>query len=94
NIRELKNVIERAVLLADDQMITQDCLGLGRFDPHDGTDSGNEPVSLKKSVEEAEKIAIRRALQIAKGNRSTAATFLGIGRRTLYDKLKLYGIED
>lgn len=92
NIRELKNVIERAVLLADGQMITQECFGIGSIDHNDPGTGGNEPVSLKKSVEEAEKIAIRRALRIAEGNRTTAAVYLGIGRRTLYDKLKLYNI--
>ncbi|MFH1153894.1 MAG: sigma-54 dependent transcriptional regulator [Pseudomonadota bacterium] len=94
NIRELKNVIERAVLLTDGQMITSNCFGIGRIEKQEPeTNQNNEPISLKKSVAEAEKHAIRRALRLAKGNRSTAAVFLGIGRRTLYDKLNLYGID-
>ena len=48
---------------------------------------------MKKTVEEAEKTAIRRALRLAEGNRSKAALFLGIGRRTLYDKLAYYRMD-
>jgi DNA-binding NtrC family response regulator len=95
NIRELKNVIERAVLLADGPVIDAQCFAAG------GTDEGGhrvetacEPVLLKKAVEAAEKMAIRRALRLARGNRSKAAVFLGIGRRTLYDKLAGYGMDD
>ncbi|MCG8643050.1 MAG: sigma-54 dependent transcriptional regulator [Desulfobacterales bacterium] len=93
NIRELKNVIERAVLLTDGPMITADGLGIGLMESRTPGRSRSKPISLKKAVAEAERTAIRRALHLAKGNRSTAAVFLGIGRRTLYDKLKLYGIE-
>ena len=95
NIRELKNVIERAVLLSNGSLIDSECFGAGGMDK-DVTDEDNssEPVLLKKAVEEAEKNAIRRALQLAKGNRSKAAVFLGIGRRTLYDKLAYYHMED
>jgi len=91
NIRELKNVIERAVLMADGQTITLGCLGVNHIDQA-LRDPGQEmkPVSLKKAVEEAEKKAIRRALALAQGNRSQAALFLGIGRRTLYDKIAQY----
>jgi two-component system NtrC family response regulator len=39
-------------------------------------------------------MAIRRALKLADGNRSKAAVFLGIGRRTLYDKLAYYQLDD
>ena len=100
NIRELKNVIERAVLLSEGSVIDSDCLGAGGMDPHiltsgrlEDSDTQAEPLLLKKSVEEAEKTAIRRALRLAEGNRSKAALFLGIGRRTLYDKLAFYQIE-
>ena len=95
NIRELKNVIERAVLLADRPVIDEECFAVG--DIGGGTvadNSPSEPVVLKKAVEEAEKMAIRRALKLAGGNRSKAAVFLGIGRRTLYDKLAAYQMDD
>jgi DNA-binding NtrC family response regulator len=100
NIRELKNVIERAVLLSDGPVIDSECFGAGGMDPnimehgaHGDTDPAGEPLLLRKTVEEAEKTAIRRALRLAEGNRSKAALFLGIGRRTLYDKLAYYQIE-
>ncbi|MCF8093188.1 MAG: sigma 54-interacting transcriptional regulator, partial [Desulfotignum sp.] len=96
NIRELKNVIERAVLLSEGPVIDSDCFGADGMD-HNVMENGiNEDTSpsdfllLKKTVEEAEKMAIRRALRLAEGNRSKAALFLGIGRRTLYDKLACY----
>jgi DNA-binding NtrC family response regulator len=91
NIRELKNVIERAVLLSDGSVIDSECFGAGGMDGnvHNGNRSC-EPLLLKKAVEEAEKMAIRRALKLSGGNRSKAAVFLGIGRRTLYDKLSYY----
>ena len=100
NIRELKNVIERAVLLSDGPVIDSDCFCAGGMD-HNIMDNRNhedggmtaEPLLLKKTVEEAEKMAIRRALRLAEGNRSKAALFLGIGRRTLYDKLAYYQMD-
>jgi DNA-binding NtrC family response regulator len=95
NIRELKNMIERAVLLSDGSLIDSECFGAGGMDKEFACeDSSSEPVLLKKAVEEAEKNAIRRALRLAEGNRSKAAVFLGIGRRTLYDKLAHYQMED
>ena len=95
NIRELKNVIERAVLLADGSVIDGDCFAAGDIGGNAGTDPHpSKPVVLKKAVAEAEKMAIRRALKLAGGNRSKAAVMLGIGRRTLYDKLAVYQIDD
>lgn len=95
NIRELKNVIERAVLLADGPVIDVACFAAGGMDEAvRDVKSSAEPVLLKKAVEEAEKMAIRRALKLADGNRSKAAVFLGIARRTLYDKLTGYQMDD
>jgi DNA-binding NtrC family response regulator len=95
NIRELKNVIERAVLLADEQTVTLDCLGINHIDKGLRDEELNmEPVSLKKAVEETEKKAVKRALALANGNRSQAAMILGIGRRTLYDKIAYYQMDD
>jgi DNA-binding NtrC family response regulator len=94
NIRELENVIERAVLLADGNAIDLDSLcGM----PGPLVESGNEcamarPVQLKSAVEAAEISAIKTALIAADGNRSKAAKLLGIGRRTLYDKMEAYDI--
>ena len=53
--------------------------------------SGKTSLSLKN--EEAEKKQIIRALEQAKGNRKLAAVLLGIGRTTLYNKIRLYSIK-
>lgn len=95
NIRELKNVLERAVLLAEGPVITIDGLTPApSFAARDVAD-GNEkrPATLKKAVEAAERRTIRNALAAASGNRSKAAKILGIGRRTLYAKMEAYSIE-
>ena len=94
NIRELENVLERAVLLADQDQLTPDTLGL-QFSVPDKRDAGGAgvPVSLQQAVQDAERRAIQQALIITAGNRTQAATLLGIGRRTLYDKLEEYGID-
>ncbi len=92
NIRELENVIERAVLLTDDQIITIHSL-YSHVQAFDNVNSPtNQTMSLKKIVERAEIQAIRNALITADGNRSKAAQILEIGRRTLYDKIDAYNI--
>lgn len=90
NIRELENVIERAVLLTEGQTITEGlCTHVRSFsDP--GAEGEQQIVSLQQAVEKAEINVIRQALAITEGNRSKAAKILGIGRRTLYDKIDAY----
>lgn len=92
NIRELENVLERAVLLAGSDAITPADLGLRLEDLPRNLQSDQQAVSLQKAVQEAEKKAILQALAIAGDNRTQAAALLGIGRRTLYDKLEEYKI--
>jgi len=92
NIRELANALERAAILTEDGVITAELLAAGPR-PHDGTPpaaglSGAGPVTL----EELERQAIERALERHGGHRQRAADELGIGVRTLYDKLKRYGL--
>jgi DNA-binding NtrC family response regulator len=91
NIRELENVIERAVLLAEGDVISVEDLCAHPMcfpDSAGGVEDGT--VSLKRAVEKAEIKAIRQALATSDGNRSKAAKILGIGRRTLYDKIDAY----
>jgi len=94
NIRELENVIERAVLLTDDKVIMLDSLCTTANTPPQvlAAESPAQAVELKSAVEQAEITAIRRALEVAEGNRSKAAKILGIGRRTLYDKIDAYDL--
>ena len=87
NVRELANVLERAAILADGPTIEPDhVLVEGATPPPQADDA---PVTL----EELELRAIRDALARTGGNRRLAAERLGIGLRTLYDKLKRYGLE-
>ena len=91
NIRELENVIERAVLLADGNTITMNDIFTNTVATanHQPTSSSG-PVTLRKVVEQAEVKAIHQALSITEGNRTQAAKVLGIARRTLYDKIEAY----
>jgi len=85
-VRELANVLERSAILAEGAQITADDLALLPDVAPDATDEAPQTVS------ELERIAIERALAATGGNRRRAAARLGIGLRTLYDKLKRYGL--
>jgi DNA-binding NtrC family response regulator len=61
-------------------------------EPHEHEDAG--PLGLKDRVEAYERGLVLEALRNARGNRSEAARRLAIGRVTLLDKLKKYGIGD
>ena len=86
NLRQLKNVVMSATLLAQDEYVT--CREL----PAEIAGSAaSSTLSLRDPAGEEEQI--RRALAAAGGNKSQAAKLLGIDRKTLYNKLHLYGIE-
>jgi two-component system response regulator HydG len=89
NLRELRNVIERAVILAGDGPITPAEL---HVPARRGAErSGKwEPAG---TLSEAEERMIRDALARAGGNKSRAARILGITRRALYGRLERYGID-
>ena len=86
NVRELKGTVRSAVLFTDGDTITADKLNF-----EEPLLSGEASLSLKNV--EMEKKQIIRALKQADGNRSLAAELLGIGRTTLYGKMKQYGIK-
>lgn len=85
NIRELRNVIERAAILTDTDILDTPVLP---FDFQQGT--GEEASSLK--LADMEKVHIVRVLAHAKGNKTRAAELMGIGLTTLYNKIKEYNI--
>jgi two-component system, NtrC family, response regulator AtoC len=91
NIRELKNILERAAILADGAVVGPDHIWL---DPTAavGTPAPAAAAAATGSLEDLEREAIQRALAEAGGNRRRAAEKLGIGLRTLYEKLKRYDI--
>lgn len=89
NTRELKNVIERTVILTDHEVLTADLLPYELFTSSISTSAED----FDGSMEELEKIHIRKILALARGNKTKAAERLGIGIPTLYRKLKKYGLE-
>jgi two-component system response regulator AtoC len=92
NVRELENAVERAAVLSPD----------GRIGPAElwpsaehtggaetsGADTVSRPTTLREAVDEAQRAAIRRALDACGGNRAQAARLLGISQRSLFYKLK------
>ena len=90
NIRELKNIIERAVILADDTFLDETLLPYEMHEPQSAI-HGN-PLSAF-DLSSIEKLHIQRVLNHAHGNRAEAARLLNIGVATLYRKLKDYGLE-
>ena len=87
NVRELENVIKRAVIMAEGAQISADDLGL----KHDEKEAA--PLNLRQVRDEAERLAVVRALGRANGNVATAAELLGVSRPTLYDLLNRYGLK-
>ncbi|MDH4128718.1 MAG: sigma-54 dependent transcriptional regulator [Spirochaetota bacterium] len=90
NIRELRNIIESAVVMSRGNSITEDLL------PNSITGSkGNNIINVESgmSLEDIEKNAIISTLAMTKGNKTQAAKILKIGRKTLHRKLEEYKIE-
>ncbi len=90
NVRELRNCIESAVVMAKGGLI-----GLEDLPPslHAASEGGLIRVPVGSSLAEAEIILIRETLAANSGNKSKTAEILGIGRKTLYEKINLYGLE-
>ncbi len=88
NVRELANALERATILSERDRLSAEDLSSSL-----GGAVGDRPGHRPRTMEEVEKDAIREALEAAGGHRKKAAEALGIGERTLYDKLKQYGIK-
>ncbi len=91
NIRQLQNEIQRAVLLSEDAEVSAADLSItnatASIVPGEETDSS---FTLLESVERNQ---IVQTLKAVGGNKLEAAKRLGIGRQTLYNKIKAYGIE-
>ena len=94
NVRELRNAIESMIVLTKDEVLDVEDVpnyitAAPAADPD--ADPGDGP-STGVHLETAERELIRQALAISQGNREKAAQLLGIGERTLYRKIKRFGL--
>lgn len=90
NVRELANVLERAQILAEDNVITLDDLPESLHQaPAVASTSIDDPLNLR----EMERRSVQTAMAQAKGNKVHAARALGISRRALYRLIEKYALE-
>ncbi|MGW8273381.1 MAG: helix-turn-helix domain-containing protein, partial [Thermodesulfovibrionales bacterium] len=88
NVRELENVVERAVILCDSDLVGPEDIAIP------AALAARDKASQGASLEDVEREHILRVLQECRGNQSRASQILGIDRKTLYLKLRKYGISD
>jgi two-component system response regulator HydG len=95
NVRQLENTIERAVTLTRFEQITVDDLParVSRYEPARGV-SGDADSEHMLTWEQLERRYIEHTLKTAQGNKTQAASSLGVDRRTLYRKLERYASAD
>ena len=96
NVRQLKNVIERALYVCEGEEILSEDIALPAGD--DNADAGDSDPSpsggtLEQDIEQMERTRIRECLERHRWNRSRVAAELGIARNTLAAKMKKYGLE-
>lgn len=90
NIRELKNVIERSVILTEGNELSDDTLPTGFEQPQQGSKSNTLSAF---DLASAEKIHIQKVLNYTNGNKTEAARLLNIALTTLYRKIEEYKIQ-
>uniref|UniRef100_A0A7C4YD17 Sigma-54-dependent Fis family transcriptional regulator n=1 Tax=candidate division WOR-3 bacterium TaxID=2052148 RepID=A0A7C4YD17_UNCW3 len=92
NVRELENIIERAIIISEGEKITDKDIFITQKEEKMGL-----PLDLKEAgrigAMEAERIVILRALNITKGNKLKASRLLKVSYKTLLTKMKEIGIE-
>jgi DNA-binding NtrC family response regulator len=99
NVRELENVIERALILCDGDTITQEHLrlfhgGYSQIEQGDLPLDGTLDETAKAALKIAETRRIKKALEDTHGNKTRAAEILKVSYKTLLTKIKEYGIEN
>ena len=94
NIREFENILERAAIFSDGDLISEDNIELrGDVLGHERKPSQESVSTEGMSLKEIEKQSIERALRRWEGNRTKAAKELGITRRTLITKIEEYDLD-
>lgn len=97
NLREMRNIVKRSVLITRTNLITLDCLpeefGSKKISTTEQVIEDKTTLNLKNAAEEAEKHILIQALKEANYNKTKAAALLNIDRKTLYNKLSRFGIE-
>ncbi|MDR2535864.1 MAG: sigma-54 dependent transcriptional regulator [Treponema sp.] len=100
NIRELENMLERGLIYSDGQSITCEDIDLHALKGMSPSESSESPelkfhgLPSSRSLEYIEKEAVREALARYQGNRTKAAEALGISRKTILNKIKVYKLEN
>lgn len=92
NVRELEHIIERAIIFSDDDVIEAKNLNIPKdFNPLEGEESEIDERIL--TLEEVERLYIKRSLKKTNWNKGLTASELGISQKTLYLKIKKYNIK-
>ncbi|WP_143961865.1 sigma-54-dependent transcriptional regulator [Litoribacter populi] len=92
NLRELKNIVKRAVLLTGKGLVEKEVLPIQLMLPENSSQETGAAKDLKSSFEEKEKSLIIQTLEEVKFNKSKAAKILNMDRKTLYNKIEKYNI--
>lgn len=87
NIRELENILEKAAVMSEDNMITKDDIVINN------SISGGVARTLKDRLADYEKTAIAEAYEKFGGNRKQMAEYLGMSKTNLFEKIHKYGLE-
>ncbi len=95
NVRQLRNVVESMVVVDYDGVLDVDDLPselVANNDASEDARSGNLAALVGKPLSDVERLFIAETLEQTNGNREAAAELLGIGQRTLYRKIKEFGL--
>lgn len=97
NVRELRNAMERAILVGDFDVIEEGNIGsVAPGKTYESADAGDSETQFKKgmTLNDIEKVVILKSLEECDGNKTHTAARLGISLRTLRNKLSAYELED
>jgi len=96
NVRELKNCLERAIILSDADLIEERCLRLAPEAPSLGPARQGESLEevRERGAKTAERLWLARALERSKGDRTAAASDLGLSRRRFEAKLREHSLDE